>query len=88
MRTTLALLLTFTAGCSQFGADSVFTNFADIPPEMRESLGLCQMIEGQASADGIYTNGNAQVVSVVEFNDGCANVQRLETRNGVVNLAN
>ncbi len=72
------------SGCSQFGAQSLFTDLQTLPPDVLERSALCQMAEGNASADGVYTNGQAQIISVVEFNDGCEGVKSLGNRNGAV----
>ena len=87
MRKSLLLPLMWAlTGCSALGAQSVFTDLQKLPPEILSKSAMCQMVEGQASADGVYSNGSAQIVSVVEFNGGCNGVTGLETRNGAVSF--
>ena len=73
-------------GCSWLGAENVLIGLAEIPSEMRENVAMCQMINGAITADGIYSNGQAEGVTLISYNGGCEQAGQIETRNGGVTL--
>lgn len=84
MKFWVCLGLTLLAGCEHFGARPLLPELANIPEDMRKDIALCQTLQAGMVGDGYYTNGQAEVVTLLSYNGGCDRVQALEPRNGSV----